>query len=113
MGRPGSATNLKASDSTLPLCTAPDTKTRNWTEGSLGTTLGEDQFLVCRSTITDRTLLESIGGALKTQTLARSRRKEMTPVRSEPCGLGSACDEEKKKRRGRAVFIPPKNFLHT
>jgi hypothetical protein len=44
MGRPGSATNLKASDSTLPLCTAPDTKTRNWTEGSLGTTLGEDQI---------------------------------------------------------------------
>ena len=38
--------------------------------------LGEDQFLVCRSTITDRTLLKSIGGASKTQTLARSRGKK-------------------------------------
>ena len=76
MSCPGSATNLKASDSTLPSCTAPDTKSSYRTKGSPGITLGEDQFLVCRSTITDRTLLESIGGASKTQTLARSRGKK-------------------------------------
>ena len=41
---PDSATNLKASNSTLPSCAAPDTKSRYRTEGSPGTTLREDQI---------------------------------------------------------------------
>jgi hypothetical protein len=44
MSCPDSATNLKASDSTLPSCAAPDTKSRYRTKGSPGTTLGEDQI---------------------------------------------------------------------
>jgi len=79
MDRPGSATNLKASDSTLPSHQAPDTKPSYQTEGSLGINAEEEQSLVCRSTITSRTLLESIKGALKTQTLARSRNEKWNP----------------------------------
>ena len=44
MSCPDSATNLKASDSTLPSCAAPDTKSRYRTKGSPGTTLGQDQI---------------------------------------------------------------------
>lgn len=44
MSCPDSATNLKASDSTLPSCAAPDTKSRHRTGGSPGITLGEDQI---------------------------------------------------------------------
>ncbi|KAH8982906.1 hypothetical protein EDB92DRAFT_1819707 [Lactarius akahatsu] len=47
-------------------------------ERIVGDIAEEEQSLVCRSTITSRTLLEPIGGASKTQTLARSRNENST-----------------------------------
>ena len=41
--RPGSATNLKASQSTLLSCSAPDTRSGYRTKGSSGTKLREEQ----------------------------------------------------------------------
>ena len=91
MNRPGSATISKppmAPSSPVQHQTrGPDTEQKDLREQHRG----RNKLLVCRSIIIDRTQLESIGGALRTQTLARSRiGREVPPVCGEPCGLGSA-----------------------
>ena len=103
--RPGSATNLKASESTLLSCSVPDTRPRYRTKGSSGTKLRVEQIPVCRSIVTDRTHIESIGGALRTKTLARSRRRRyMPPVCGKPCGLGSARAEKRAMTRHKTYY---------
>ena len=76
------------------------------TGGSLEQPWRRIKFLVCRSIITDRTLLGSAEGASKTQTLARSRKKKgnFLCVASLAALDLLAMEEWRRRAEGKGVF---------